>query len=209
MEKKRYQPQKNTRRAGCTLRFWRCFYSSGASLAGAAAHTPAGQRFSAWLTAFNSGDRATFERYLEKYNPKAMKSLDGQMAFRAMTGGFDVRKIGIDAHGDCRSRARTSLRYVRAGNDEGAGEAPLSTNGRCADGRGSAGGVCTAPSHEERADRRAGAALETAERRWRVCRGGPDRAERHTGLRTRLRHGRSRNACAEHLGYTFSHRLDE
>jgi CubicO group peptidase (beta-lactamase class C family) len=55
--------------------------------------TPAGRRFSAWLTAFNSGSRDTFKQYLEKYNPKTINSLDDQMAFRAMTGGFDVRKI--------------------------------------------------------------------------------------------------------------------
>lgn len=59
--------------------------------------TPAGRRFRAWLTAFDSGSRTTFRKYLEQYNPKALKSanpgIDQQMAFYRQTGGFDLRKI--------------------------------------------------------------------------------------------------------------------
>ena len=53
--------------------------------------TPAGHTFKAWLTAFNSGDRARFDAYLHKYDPA--KSLDNEMQFRGMTGGFDLLQI--------------------------------------------------------------------------------------------------------------------
>jgi len=32
--------------------------------------TPAGQTLQAWLTAFNSGDRAQVDAYVHKYDPK-------------------------------------------------------------------------------------------------------------------------------------------
>jgi len=53
--------------------------------------TPAGRTFKAWLTAFNSGDRAQLDAYLHKYDPS--KSLDNEMQFRGMTGGFDLLQI--------------------------------------------------------------------------------------------------------------------
>jgi hypothetical protein len=54
--------------------------------------TPAGHTLQAWLDAFNSGDRARIQTYLAKYEPE--KALDGTMAFRNQTGGFDL--LGID-----------------------------------------------------------------------------------------------------------------
>jgi len=48
--------------------------------------TPAGHMLKAWLDAFNSGDRATEEKYLKTYDPE--RSLDDEMRFRGMTGGF-------------------------------------------------------------------------------------------------------------------------
>src|SRR2546421_1132803 len=53
--------------------------------------TPAGHTLKAWLDAFNSGDRATEEKYLKTYDPE--RSLDDEMRFRSMTGGFILTQI--------------------------------------------------------------------------------------------------------------------
>jgi hypothetical protein len=53
--------------------------------------TPAGHTLKAWLDAFNSGDRATEEKYLKTYDPE--RSLDDEMRFRGMTGGFILTEI--------------------------------------------------------------------------------------------------------------------
>jgi retinol-binding protein 3 len=53
--------------------------------------TPAGHTLKAWLDAFNSGDRATEEKYLKTYDPE--RSLDDEMRFRAITGGFILTQI--------------------------------------------------------------------------------------------------------------------
>jgi len=53
--------------------------------------TPAGHTLKAWLEAFNSGDRARLDAYLQKYDPG--KPLDREMQFRGMTGGFDLLQI--------------------------------------------------------------------------------------------------------------------
>ena len=53
--------------------------------------TPAGHTFKAWLDAFNSGDRAKVEAYSSKYEPS--KSVDDEMQFRGMTGGFDLVQV--------------------------------------------------------------------------------------------------------------------
>ena len=53
--------------------------------------TPAGHTFKAWLDAFNSGDRALLDAYIHKFEPN--KSLDNEMQFRKMTGGFVLLQI--------------------------------------------------------------------------------------------------------------------
>ena len=53
--------------------------------------TPAGHMLKAWLDAFNSGDRATEEKYLKTYDPE--RSLGDEMRFRGMTGGFILTQI--------------------------------------------------------------------------------------------------------------------
>jgi retinol-binding protein 3 len=53
--------------------------------------TPAGHTLKAWLDAFNSGDRAVEEKYLHTYDPN--RSLDQEMEFRGMTGGFVLLQI--------------------------------------------------------------------------------------------------------------------
>ena len=52
---------------------------------------PAGQTLGAWLTAFNSGDKAQMETYCRKYEPK--NSADRMIGFRGMTGGFELLQI--------------------------------------------------------------------------------------------------------------------
>jgi len=54
--------------------------------------TPAGRTLRAWLEAFNSGDRARMEAYIQKFDPT--RPIDNQMNFRTQTGGFDL--ISID-----------------------------------------------------------------------------------------------------------------
>ncbi|HEX2661516.1 MAG TPA: S41 family peptidase [Candidatus Acidoferrum sp.] len=53
--------------------------------------TLAGHTLRAWLDAFNSGDRGVEEKYLHTYDPK--RSLDQEMQFRGMTGGFVLLQI--------------------------------------------------------------------------------------------------------------------
>jgi CubicO group peptidase (beta-lactamase class C family) len=54
---------------------------------------PSFRLFSAWLDAFNSGDRERYERFLTDSFPSLAGSLDQEMGFREMTGGFDLRKL--------------------------------------------------------------------------------------------------------------------
>src|SRR5215467_2749359 len=53
--------------------------------------TPAGRTFRAWLEAFNSGDRDAEDKYIKTYDPS--RSLDEEMRFRGMTGGFVLQQI--------------------------------------------------------------------------------------------------------------------
>lgn len=54
--------------------------------------SPAAQQFAAWLTAFNSGDHAVLLEYLKKNRPSEVEKIDGLLAFREETGGFDLEK---------------------------------------------------------------------------------------------------------------------
>ncbi|HET9803334.1 MAG TPA: S41 family peptidase [Candidatus Acidoferrum sp.] len=53
--------------------------------------TPAGGTLQAWLTAFNSGDKAQMEAYTHKFDAKG--SADRMMGFRNQTGGFELVQI--------------------------------------------------------------------------------------------------------------------
>jgi len=55
--------------------------------------TPPGEKFSTWLRAFNSGERAQIEEVRKLFTNPPGPNVDGDMAFRRMTGGFDLRKI--------------------------------------------------------------------------------------------------------------------
>ncbi|MDB6097440.1 MAG: hypothetical protein JWN58_143 [Gammaproteobacteria bacterium] len=53
--------------------------------------TPAGRTMSAWLEAFNSGDRTRLDDYYKKYDPE--KHADDIMGFRDRVGGFELVSI--------------------------------------------------------------------------------------------------------------------
>jgi D-alanyl-D-alanine carboxypeptidase len=55
--------------------------------------TPAGEQLSTWLRGFNSGDRAQIEEVRKLFKDPPGPNVDGDMAFRRMTGGFDLRRI--------------------------------------------------------------------------------------------------------------------
>jgi D-alanyl-D-alanine carboxypeptidase len=55
--------------------------------------TPAGEQFSAWLSAFNSGDREQFEKFRSHYAKPEDHPVQRELAFRAQTGGFELKKI--------------------------------------------------------------------------------------------------------------------
>ncbi len=56
-------------------------------------NTPPGKTLHAWLTAFNSGDRAAMRHYFQTYAPGKLPMLDMFMDFRQQTGGFVLKKI--------------------------------------------------------------------------------------------------------------------
>ncbi|WP_198683563.1 S41 family peptidase [Peristeroidobacter agariperforans] len=78
-------------------RFLGALFSIAPGLALAAApapiipDTPAGHALAAWLDAFNSGDRATFQSFQKAHAP--WLSLDQEMKQRARTGGYDLVTI--------------------------------------------------------------------------------------------------------------------
>ena len=58
-----------------------------------AAAEPSARQFSAWLDVFNSGDRERYATFLAGNFPARLAFLDQEMAFREVTGGFDLRKL--------------------------------------------------------------------------------------------------------------------
>jgi D-alanyl-D-alanine carboxypeptidase len=54
--------------------------------------TPAARQFSAWLDAFNGGDRATLAKFLDQNYPNRQRSVDQELNFRWQTGGFEFVK---------------------------------------------------------------------------------------------------------------------
>jgi CubicO group peptidase (beta-lactamase class C family) len=87
-----------------------CGSDDGAKSAGPVAATdaeaeareqPSFRQFSAWLDAFNSGDRERYRTFLEHHYPTLVRTtsldpeatLDQEMGFRELTGGFELRKL--------------------------------------------------------------------------------------------------------------------
>ena len=56
-------------------------------------NTPVGHQATKWLQAFNSGDREKLHDFLQKNLPDRAQHMDQEMGFRAMTGGFDLKKV--------------------------------------------------------------------------------------------------------------------
>lgn len=54
---------------------------------------PSVRQLSAWLDVFNSGDRDRYAKFLADSFPSRLAGLDTEMAFRELTGGFDLRKL--------------------------------------------------------------------------------------------------------------------
>jgi D-alanyl-D-alanine carboxypeptidase len=63
------------------------------SEATAAREQPSFHQFSAWLAAFNTGDKEKYRQFLASSFPSRIKDLDRDMNFRARTGGFEFRKL--------------------------------------------------------------------------------------------------------------------
>jgi D-alanyl-D-alanine carboxypeptidase len=55
--------------------------------------TPSGEQFSAWLAAFNSGDKAELEKFRSHFDKPEEHKVEGMSGFRQQTGGFDLKKI--------------------------------------------------------------------------------------------------------------------
>jgi D-alanyl-D-alanine carboxypeptidase len=55
--------------------------------------TPAGYQATTWLQAFNSGDREQLYDFLQKNLPDRAEHMEQEMGFRAMTGGFDLKRV--------------------------------------------------------------------------------------------------------------------
>ena len=77
--------------------------------------TPPGEQFSAWLSAFNSGDKGELEKFRNHFDKPEDHKVEGMLGFRQQTGGFDLRKIEDSTgtqltalHDDFRPDARPS-----------------------------------------------------------------------------------------------------
>ena len=55
--------------------------------------TPAGHQAKAWLEAFNAGDAEKYKEFLSKDFPTRLQRAEQDKRFRAMTGGFELRKV--------------------------------------------------------------------------------------------------------------------
>ncbi len=81
-----------------TATFVAAMFASRFALAAAAPDpvvpdTAAGHLLAAWLDVFDRGDREALRRFDETSFPSRTQNLDADVQFRAMTGGFDLRKI--------------------------------------------------------------------------------------------------------------------
>ncbi|MGI9167984.1 MAG: hypothetical protein ACR2G5_16670 [Pyrinomonadaceae bacterium] len=57
------------------------------------ADTPAGNQAKAWLEVFNAGDAEKHKEFLRKNAPTRLERADREIGLRAMSGGFDVKKV--------------------------------------------------------------------------------------------------------------------
>lgn len=89
--------------------------------------TPAGTVLSAWLEAFNSGDRARIATYLAKYEPDHKSAIDRLLGFRGQTGGFTVVRIekSEPLHLEALMKEREGSNFARLTLDVSSAESPL------------------------------------------------------------------------------------
>ena len=55
--------------------------------------TPAGKQSKAWLESFNAGDAEKHKEFLRQHAPSRLERVDRELQTRALSGGFDLRKI--------------------------------------------------------------------------------------------------------------------
>jgi CubicO group peptidase (beta-lactamase class C family) len=55
--------------------------------------TPAGRQFGRWLEAFNRGEKQELAAFFKEHYPTSQRSLDDEVEFRQMSGGFDLKKV--------------------------------------------------------------------------------------------------------------------
>jgi D-alanyl-D-alanine carboxypeptidase len=79
--------------AGFTLSARPVGMSQAPSTAPEIPKTPPGEQFSAWLAAFNSGDRGKLEELRSHFDKPEEHKVEGMLGFRQQSGGFDVKKI--------------------------------------------------------------------------------------------------------------------
>lgn len=73
---------------------------------------PAGEVLQVFLKAFNSGDRAVLETFVNSYDPA--DTAEGLLSFRTVTGGFTLLSIEQSAADALRFRARGNGDNVEA-----------------------------------------------------------------------------------------------
>jgi CubicO group peptidase (beta-lactamase class C family) len=89
--------------------------------------TPAGTVLSAWLDAFNSGDRARITSYLAKYEPDHKSAIDQLMNFRDQTGGFNLIRIekSEPLHLEALVKERDSSHFALLALDVSSAQSPI------------------------------------------------------------------------------------
>ena len=55
--------------------------------------TPAGNQAKAWLESFNAGDAEKHKEFIGKHAPSRLERVDRELQTRAVSGGFDLRKV--------------------------------------------------------------------------------------------------------------------
>lgn len=89
--------------------------------------TAAGTVLSAWVGAFNSGERVRISSYLAKYEPDHKSAVDSLMNFRDQTGGLNIIRIekSEPLHLEALVKEREGSNFARLVLDVSGAEAPI------------------------------------------------------------------------------------